>query len=76
MYKQAAHVDLKFYEDPKYYNDLNLAVTEGISRIEQVLDSLSYLLSSLAALFYQCAHLHDKSGGYAFLLYTDHRYAA
>lgn len=51
VYKQAAHVDLKFYEDPKYYNDLNLAVTEGISRIEQVLDSLSYLLSSLATLF-------------------------
>lgn len=51
MYKKAAQIDLSCYDDPEYYNDFVLAVSEAESSIDRFLTMLNGIMQALTILF-------------------------
>ena len=47
MYQKAAELDLSCYDDPKYYNDFVLAVSEAETSIDRFLTLLNTIMSSI-----------------------------
>lgn len=47
MYEKAAQLDLSCYDDPKYYNDFVLAVSEATSSIDRFLKMLNSSVQSI-----------------------------
>ena len=47
LYRKAAAMDLKGYDDPTYYNDFVWAMGEATDRVYAVMDSLSRLLGGI-----------------------------
>lgn len=50
MYKKAAELDLACYDDPKYYNEFVLSVSEAENSIERFLTLLNSLVQSITIL--------------------------
>lgn len=51
MYAKAAEIDLNCYDDPKYYNDFVLAVSESESSIDRFLALCNSLVQGLTIIF-------------------------
>ena len=51
MYKKAAQIDLSCYDDPKYYNDFVLAVSEAESSIDRFLTMCNGIVQALTIIF-------------------------
>ena len=51
MYEKAAEIDLSCYDDPKYYNDFVLAVSESESSIDRFLTLCNNAVQGLTILF-------------------------
>ncbi len=51
MYKKAAQIDLSCYDDPEYYNDFVLAVSEAESSIDRFLTMCNGIMQALTILF-------------------------
>ena len=51
MYEKAAEIDLSCYDDPKYYNDFVLAVSESETSIDRFLNLLNSIVQGLTILF-------------------------
>lgn len=50
MYQKAAEIDLACYDDPKYYNEFVLSVSEAENSIERFLSLLNLLVQSITIL--------------------------
>ncbi len=50
MYEKAAELDLKCYDDPKYYNEFVLAVAEAETSIERFLTLLNNIVQSITVI--------------------------
>ena len=50
LLKKASKADLECYENPEFYNKFSLAITQGVSRIDAVIASISGVISSVVAL--------------------------
>lgn len=51
MYKKAAQIDLSCYDDPEYYNDFVLAVSEAESSIDRFLTMCNGIVQALTIIF-------------------------
>lgn len=51
MFEKAAQIDLSCYDNPKYYNDFVLAVSEAETSIDRFLTLLNQIMQSLTILF-------------------------
>ena len=51
MFKKASEIDLYCYDDPAYYNDFVLSVSESESAIDRFLDLLNMAVQALTTLF-------------------------
>ncbi|MBO4497563.1 MAG: ABC transporter ATP-binding protein [Lachnospiraceae bacterium] len=51
MYEKASQIDLSCYDDPSYYNDFVLSVSEAESSIDRFLVTLATLMQGLTVLF-------------------------
>ncbi|MCQ2590618.1 MAG: ABC transporter ATP-binding protein/permease [Treponema sp.] len=51
MYKKASEIDLSCYDDPDYYNDFVLGVSEAEASIDRFLNMLNMAVQALTVLF-------------------------
>ena len=51
MYQKAAQIDLSCYDDPKYYNDFVLAVSEAESSIDRFLTMCNLIVQAFTVIF-------------------------
>ncbi|MCR5802463.1 MAG: ABC transporter ATP-binding protein, partial [Lachnospiraceae bacterium] len=51
MYKKAAQIDLSCYDDPSYYNDFVLAVSEAESSIDRFLQLCNLIVQAFTVIF-------------------------
>ena len=51
MFKKAAQIDLSCYDDPKYYNDFVLAVSEAETSIDRFLTMCNGIVQALTIIF-------------------------